>query len=213
MKLSFIIYLAFSFSLYCWHIATFVLGVFLADYFSVSDTSLDLKSDIKKAAVCSFLALTPTLSVFYFAPNTKVLIIYLLVLWVSAKLAYLGTNHGVLGIIVGTNLAGLVVFRYIFGIFKLWGILILIFLVLTVLLLKVMKKKKLGKTLTMKDKQNEQKIRIMVKMHPDFHTLCHECKQFNSKFNQCQWKIDRRVVKDIQINGKTYCAYWESING
>jgi hypothetical protein len=53
MKVPFGIYLAFSFALYCWHIATFVLGVFLAEYFDVSDTGFDLKSDIKKAAVCS----------------------------------------------------------------------------------------------------------------------------------------------------------------
>ena len=121
MKVSIGIYLAFCFALYCWHIATFVLGAFLAEYFDVSDTGFDLKSDIKKAAICSFFALTPTLFIYYHAPNGRVLIIYLLVLSISIKVAYLGTNHSALAIIIGTNLAGLIAFPVVFRVLRLWG--------------------------------------------------------------------------------------------
>jgi hypothetical protein len=212
MKLSFGIYLAFSLALYSWHIATFVLGVFLAEYFDVSDANFDLKSDIKKAAVCSFVALTPTLLIYYHAPNGRVLIIYLLLLSISSKLAYLGTNHGALAIMLGTNLAGLVAFPIVFKVLRLWGILTLAFLALTVLLVKYTKHKKLEKQQVMKNKHNEQKIRNMARLHPDFHTVCHECKHYNQSIKDCQQKLDLRLVKNIQIIGKTYCASWESIN-
>ena len=212
MKLSFGIYLAFSFALYCWHIAIFVLGVFTADYFDVSDTNFDLKSDIKKAAVCSFVALTPTLFIYYNAPNARVLIIYLLLIWFSSKLAYLGTNHGALAIMLGTNLAGLIAFPIILKALRLWGILTVAFLAITILLVMYTKHKKLEKQQVMKDKHNEQKIRNMAKLHPDFHTLCHECKHYNQGINDCQKKRDLQLVKDIQIIGKIYCASWESIN-
>lgn len=212
MKLSFGIYLAFSLALYSWHIATFVLGVFTADYFGVSDANFDLKSDIKKAAICSFVALTPTLFIYYNAPNPRVLIIYLLLIWFSSKLAYLGTNHGALAIIMGTNLAGLIAFPIIFKVLRLWGILTLAFLALSVLLVTYTKHKKLEKQYVIKEKHNEQKIRNMARLHPDFHTLCHECKHYNQSINDCQKKRDQRLVKNIQINGKTYCASWESIN-
>lgn len=212
MKVSFGIYLTFGFALYCWHIATFVLGVFLAEYFDVSDTGFDLKSDIKKAAVCSFFALTPTLFIYYHAPNGRVLIIYLLLLWISSKLAYLGTNHGALAIMLGTNLAGLVAFPIVFRVLRLWGILTLAFLAITILLVKYAKHRKLEKQYVRKEKHNEQKIRNMAGLHPDFHTLCNECKHYNQSINDCQRKRDQRLVKNIQINGKTYCASWESIN-
>jgi hypothetical protein len=212
MKLSFGIYLAFSFALYSWHIATFVLGVFTADYFDVSDTNFDLKSDIKKAAVCSFVALTPTLFIYYHAPNARVLIIYLLLIWFSSKLAYLGTNHGALAIMLGTNLVGLIAFPIVFRVLRLWGILTLAFLAITILLVKYTKHKKLEKQYVIKEKHNEQKIRNMARLHPDFHTLCNECKHYNQSINDCQRKRDQRLVKDIQISGKIYCASWESIN-
>jgi hypothetical protein len=202
MKLSFGIYLAFSFALYCWHISTFVLGVFLTEYFDVSDTGFDLKSDIKKAAVCSFFALTPTLFIYYHAPNGRVLIIYLLLLWISSKLAYLGTNHGALAIMAVTNLVGLAAFPMVFRVLRLWGILTLAFMAITILLVKYI----------IKEKHNEQKIRNMARLHPDFHTLCNECKHYNQSINDCQRKRDQRLVKNIQINGKTFCASWESIN-
>lgn len=212
MKVSFGIYLAFGFALYCWHIATFVLGVFLAEYFDVSDTGFDLKSDIKKAAVCSFFALTPTLFIYYHAPNGRVLIIYLLLLWISSKLAYLGTNYGALAIMLGTNLAGLIAFPIVFRVLKLWGILTLAFLAITILLVKYTKHRKLEKQYVIKEKHNERKIRYMARLHPDFHTLCNECKYYNQSINDCQKKRDQRLVKNIQINGKTFCASWESIN-
>jgi len=212
MKVSFGIYLAFSFALYCWHIATFVLGAFLAEYFDVSDTGFYLKSDIKKAAICSFFALTPTLLIYYHAPNGKVLIIYLLLLSISSKLAYLGTNHGALAIIMGTNLVGLIAFPIVFRVLKLWGILTLAFLAITILLVKYTKQGKLEKQLVLKEKHNEQKIRNMARLHPDFYTLCNECKHYNQGINDCQKKRDQRLVKNIQINGKTCCASWENIN-
>jgi hypothetical protein len=212
MKLSIGIYMAFSFALYCWHIATFVLGAFLAEYFDVSDTGFYLKSDIKKAAICSFVALTPILFIYYHAPSGKVLIIYLLLLSIPTKLAYLGTNHGALAIIMGTNLVGLMAFPIVFRVLKLWGILTLAFLAITILLVKYTKQKKLEKHLVLKEKHNEQKIRNMARLHPDFYTLCNECKHYNQGINDCQKKRDQRLVKNIQINGKTCCASWESIN-
>jgi len=212
MKLSVGIYLAFSFALYCWHIATFVLGAFLAEYFDVSDTGFYLKSDIKKAAICSFVALAPILFIYYHAPSERVLIIYLVLLSISGKMAYLGTNHAALAIIIGTNLVGLIAFPLVFKVLKLWGILILAALAITILLVNYTKQWRLEKQLVLKEKHNEQKIRNMAGLHPDFYTLCNECKNYNQTINDCQKKRDQRVVKNIQINGKTFCASWESIN-
>lgn len=212
MKLSFQMYLTFGVVLCCWHTATFVLGVFIADYFDVSETGFDFKSDIKKAAVCSFLALTPTMLIFYYAPNMQVLIIYLVVLVFSGKVAYLGTNNAALVIVMGTNLVGLIVFRYVIGILTFTGVYVFIFLAVTVLMVMQVKQKRSEKKMSLEDKHNEQRIRNMARLHPDFHTHCHECKHFNSKFSQCQRKLDKRSVKDIQINAQTYCAHWESIN-
>jgi|GEM_PF-2137811 len=212
MKVSFGIYLAFSFALYCWHISTFVLGAFLAEYFDVSDTGFDLKSDIKKAAICSFVALTPTLFIYYHTPTGRVLIIYLLLLWISTKVAYLGSNHGAVAIMAGMSLAGLISFPIVFRVLKLWGILTLAFAAITILLVKYTKLRKLEKQYVIKKKHNEQKIRNMARLHPDFHTLCNECKHYNQGIDDCQRKRDQRLVKDIQINGKIFCASWENIN-
>jgi hypothetical protein len=212
MKISSGIYLAVSFALYCWHIATFVLGAFLAEYFDVSDTGFDLKSDIKKAAICSFLALTPTLFIFYHAPTPRVLIIYLLLISISSKVAYLGINHGALLIILGTNLAGVITFPVVFKVLRLWGILTMAFTAITILLVKYTKHRKLEKQYVIKKKHNEQKIRNMARLHPDFHTYCNECKYYNQGIDDCQRKRDQRLVKDIQINGKIFCASWEDIN-
>jgi hypothetical protein len=212
MNVSSGMYLFFSLALYSWHIATFVLGVFLSDHFDVSDTGFDLKSDIKKAMVCSFIALTPTLFIYYHAPDGRIIFVYLLLIVFSSKLAYLGTNHGALAIILGTNLVGLLMFPMIFKILRLWGIITLALAALIVLLVKYSHQKKLEKLQIRKNKHNEQKIRNMARMHSDFHTLCLECKHYNQDKNDCQRKIDLQRVKDLHINGKIYCASWENIN-
>ncbi len=129
-------YIAFSIAFYIWHVATSILGVFIADYFDISDFIPDIKDDLKKMSICSFIALSLLLSVFYIAQSPWIFPIYALFFFFSLKIAYLDSNHGFLFTILGTNMAGMVVFIFIVkwinlkGIFFLYLIFLIAFLIL-----------------------------------------------------------------------------------
>jgi len=80
-------------------------------------------------------------------------------------------------------------------------------------------KKEASKKQDMKDfsswyePQQEKKIREMVEADPGFFTHCFECIHFDERLSDCSKKLsnDIRVshIKEIKINNKTYCLYWE----
>ncbi len=130
------VYIAFSIALYIWHVATSILGVFIADYFDISDFIPDIKDDLKKMSICSFIALSLFLSVLYIAQHPWIFPIYVLLFFFSLKIAYLDSNQGFLFTILGTNIAGMVGFISIVkwinlkGIFFLYLIFFIAFLIL-----------------------------------------------------------------------------------
>jgi hypothetical protein len=115
-------YLAFAFALYFWHVAASLLGAALAERLGISEASFDLKSDLKKLALCSLAALAPFFALFYFAQNAAVFIIYILCFFFSLKLAYLGEGHGFLLLVLGSAMAGMIAFAPVVRWLRLRGV-------------------------------------------------------------------------------------------
>jgi hypothetical protein len=138
------------------------------------------------------------------------LIVYSLLLVFSLLVAYLGISLKEIFVIIGTNIAGLYIFRMLAGILPLWFMYLLLLPGLGVLIAKAVKKKKLQKHQVLEDMRNEAKVRDMAAGNPAFRTFCFECRHFNRKVDYCQRKLDDLPVKEIQKNGKTYCASWQA---
>ena len=85
-------YLGFAFIFYFSHVLSSVLGVFIADRLNIGELFFELKSDIKKMAVCSFLALIVPLIVLYHVQHAGVIIFYVITFFIVTKVAYLGIS-------------------------------------------------------------------------------------------------------------------------
>ena len=61
--------------------------------------------------------------------------------------------------------------------------------------------------------KREEEIRKILIDNPEFLTLCFECRQFDHNLRECTLKLEHEghfpKVKEIKINNKTYCLYWE----
>lgn len=61
--------------------------------------------------------------------------------------------------------------------------------------------------------QREKAIRRMVERDPEFVTLCYQCIHFDSHLLACAKQFSNDVayqrVKEITINNRKYCLYWE----
>ena len=62
--------------------------------------------------------------------------------------------------------------------------------------------------------QQENKIRKALEENPEFATHCYECIHFNPDLLHCSKKLSKKIsyqrIKEITINGKTYCLYHEN---
>jgi hypothetical protein len=65
--------------------------------------------------------------------------------------------------------------------------------------------------------KREQEIRKRAAEDPEFATLCYQCIHFNSHLLHCARKLSDDVsyqrVKEITINNRKYCLYWETDPG
>jgi len=200
------VYIAFSIAFYIWHVATSIVGVFIADYFNISDFCPDIKDDLKKMSICSFIALTPFLSALYFVQSPWIFPIYFLFIFFSLKNAYLDSNHGFLFTIFGINMAGMVGFISIVKWINLIGIFFLYLIFFIAFLFLYQKNQRRVKENKKIEKIKEHDIRNKVKLNPNFYTFCYQCVFYNQDIKRCQLKIDGEKVNEITINQKTYCT-------
>ncbi len=59
----------------------------------------------------------------------------------------------------------------------------------------------------------EKEIRYAVASQPDLVTHCFECGEFDPELRDCGRKLSadprRQRVREIRIEGRTYCLYWK----
>jgi hypothetical protein len=62
--------------------------------------------------------------------------------------------------------------------------------------------------------RREQEIRKILEINPEFVTLCYECIHFNHHLRHCARQLSDDVsyqrVKEVRINNRQYCLYWEA---
>jgi hypothetical protein len=60
----------------------------------------------------------------------------------------------------------------------------------------------------------EKEIRRILEANPEFVTLCYECIHFNPELRVCARQFSDDVsyqrLKEVKINNKSYCLYWQS---
>ena len=200
------VYIAFAIALYFWHVAASLLGVFIADRFGVSDGSPDLKSDLKKMSLCSLIALSLFFSLFYFAQNPVVFMVYIICFLVSLKVAYLGANHGFLLVIQGAAMAGMLAFVPVVFWLKLPGMFFLYLVFLAAILVRRQMSNRRTRELENTKRLQEQHIRGQVRQDPDFTTFCYQCLFHRPDGARCQLKIDGEDVREITIAQRKYCT-------
>ncbi len=200
------VYIAFSIALYIWHVATSILGVFIADYFNISDFNPDIKNDLKKMSICSFIALSIFLSALYIAQHPWIFPIYVLLFFFSLKIAYLDSNQGFLFTILGINMAGMVGFISIVKWINLKGMFFLYLIFFIAFLILYQKNQRIVKENKEIERIREHNIRNIVKLNPNFTTFCYQCVFYSQDIKRCQLKIDGKEVNEIIINQRTYCT-------
>lgn len=61
--------------------------------------------------------------------------------------------------------------------------------------------------------KREQEIREILEKNPGFTTLCYQCNHFNPDLQHCNRNLSEDItqqrIKEIDINGRKYCLYWE----
>jgi hypothetical protein len=74
-------------------------------------------------------------------------------------------------------------------------------------------KKELAKEVEAKaaifEPKREEEIREILKTDPKFQTFCYTCIHFNHDKLYCARKMADERVKDVKINDRNYCLYWE----
>jgi len=204
------IYISFVLALYIWHVAAALLGAFIADRVGVSDSSFDLKSDLKKTGACSLIALALFFLLFYFAQHPAVFIVYILVFLFSLKAAYLGADHGSLFIILGAAMAGMIVFVPVVSWLGLKGIFFLYLAVFIILRVVHLIRRQSAREYRGTEKIKEGNIRRLAGLDPNFATFCHQCSHFHQDIGRCLLQVDGKTVAEIKIEHRTYCtSFWQ----
>lgn len=74
-------------------------------------------------------------------------------------------------------------------------------------------KKKKSMTYNMEADEYEYKrkkeFRRIFEQHPEFNTLCFECRHFDKNVNHCSRDLNNQKVKEFEVGNKKYCLYWE----
>lgn len=59
------------------------------------------------------------------------------------------------------------------------------------------------------EKKQKEKLLAIFQKNPEFTTHCYECKRFNHNLLHCQMELEEQRVKEIKVDKKAYCLYWE----
>jgi len=199
-------YIAFALALVVWHVAAALLGVFIADRVGVSDSGFDLKSDLNKTGICSLIALLPFFALFYFAQHPAVFIVYILVFIFSLKAAYLGSNNGFQLMVLGTAMAGMIVFVPVVAQLGLRSLFFLYLALFIAFLVRHFFAGKKAEEQRRAEKAREEQLRRLAGLDANFATFCHQCAHFHQDSGRCLLQLDGRAVREIKIDRRTYCT-------
>ncbi len=200
------VYVAFSLALFAWHTGAALLGAAVADRLGVSDSSLDIKSDLKKMAFCSLAALSVFLSLFYFTLHFALFILYLLVFLFSLKFAYLGANHGFLLLIVGSGIAGMLTFVPIVARLKLPGVYALYAVLSVAILFLHLRRRRESLERGKLEENRERRIREQARCDPEFATFCWQCRFSCAEGSRCLLRNAGEELSEIRIGPRTLCT-------
>jgi len=203
------IYLALAAAFYVWHVGAALLGVFIADRLGVSDGSMEMKSDLRKMAACSLIALSMFFFLFYFAKSPAVLLIYIIVFLFSLKVAYLDAGHGFRLIVLGAVLAGMIAFVPVVFWLKLPGVFFLYLVALSAWLVLWRSGAKKSREIEQIERRKEQHTRRLAGLDPGFATFCYQCRYHLPVNRSCRLRLDGREVREIKLGQRTYCTSFE----
>jgi hypothetical protein len=203
------IYIAFAFAVTVWHVAAAMVGVFIADHFGISDADPELKSDLKKMALCSLIALSLFFSLFFFAQSPVVFMVYIICFLFSLKIAYLGANHGFLLVVLGSAMAGMIAFVAVFRWLHLPGIFFLYLVFLIAFLIRRRNNQRKARENKKTEQLKEQRIRGLAGRNPEFTSFCYQCLFYRPDIARCQLRLDGKEVRDIIINQRTFCTSFQ----
>ena len=64
--------------------------------------------------------------------------------------------------------------------------------------------------------KREEEIREILETNPGFTTFCYECKHYNPDLEHCSRNLSEDItqqrLKEIYVNNRKYCLYWEEAN-
>jgi len=172
----------------------------------ISDAGPELKSHLKKMALCSLIALALFFPLFYFVRSPIVFVVYIISFLFSLKIAYLGANHGFLLVVLGTAMAGMLAFVPIILWLKLPGIFFLYLLGLIALLILRGKRQRLSRANEKIEELKERHIRAQARRDPGFTTFCYQCLFYRPDIQRCRLRLEGREVRDLSLNLRTYCT-------
>jgi len=206
-------YLFFGVLFYFCNVTFSWLGVWLADRLNLGELMFEGAGDLKKMALCSFIALPVPLTILFFARAPGVIMIYIFIFFICLKLAYLSIGVAELGIIICSTLIGAGVFRIIVVSKLLIFLYIASMLATAFFLLNLsMKKRSDQKKRLQFEKKREMAIRERLQRDPSFKTFCFECKFHIPQQNNCVLGPEygnKEISITINSQPIKYCLYWE----
>ena len=207
-------YLLFTVLFYFCNVTFSWLGVWLADRLNLGELVFEWGKDLKKMALCSFIALPIPLTILFFARAPGVVMIYIFIFFLCLKLAYLSIGVAELGIIICSTLIGMGVFRIIVVSKVLIFLYVISLLAAIVFLLNLsLKTKGEAKKKIQFKKGREMAIKQQLQRDPTFKTFCYECKFYNTQQNNCVLETEKgnkEISITIQGQPNKYCLYWEA---
>lgn len=198
------------------HVLFSLLGVYLIDRFDlgVGDVVFELKVTFKKMVLFSLVILVAPVAILL-ATRGQALrtsaIIYLLLLVIGSKLAYLRISAAEIVGLVTANLLGL----GLFGLMVLKGGLIYVYvgvllIVVVMLLARIRQENRQAKEQAAFEARRAAEIKTIIQRDPGFQTFCYTCKYFIPAERECFRKLHHQPVKEIRLQqGRSYCLYWQ----
>lgn len=202
-------YAALAAALYLWHAAAAFFGVFLADRLGIGDAGFEFARDLKRAALCSLLALAPFFALFYFAQTPVLFMIYIFCFLLALKFAYLSEGNGFRLWILGAALAGMIVFVPVVRLLPLPGFFFLYLAGLASLLAGRHFRRRSARAARESDDRKENRIRLQAKADANFATPCYRCRFWRQEVARCLLRLAGDEVREIVIDSRRYCVSFD----